>query len=71
MQIQTYEQRILTPDAGKYLCNMTDRIISDKVFLGINADSSVWTEIDEKEKLILETEWEAELLEEINDEQSI
>lgn len=60
MQVQKKEYKILVPDSGKYLCNMKDRVISDQVFLGINADPSDWTEIDETTKTILENEWELE-----------
>ena len=42
------------------LCNMTDRVTSDKVYLGINADESLWTEIDDAEREHLEAEWYAE-----------
>ena len=49
--------RVITPSDGKLLCNMTDRIVSDKVYLGKNADETVWTEIDEEEREHLESEW--------------
>lgn len=52
--------RVLTPDDGMLLCNMTDKVISDKVYLGKNADETAWTEIDEAEKESLEAEWEQE-----------
>lgn len=61
MQIQTYEQRVLIPDEGMYLYSEKDKVISDKVFLGVEADASAWVEIDEAEKNRLEAEWEAEL----------
>lgn len=49
--------RVITPSDGKMLCNMTDKVISDKVYLGINADETVWTEIEESEKESLESKW--------------
>lgn len=52
--------RVIIPSDGKLLCNMTDRIISDKVYLGKNADETVWTEIDEAEREALETKWNEE-----------
>ena len=52
--------RVLTPSDGMLLCNMTDRVTSDKVYLGINADESLWTEIDDAEREHLEAEWYAE-----------
>ncbi|MBE5922044.1 MAG: hypothetical protein E7269_04740 [Lachnospiraceae bacterium] len=60
MQVQTYEQRILIPDEGKYLYNKKAQTVSTKVYLGINADASEWGEIDEETKLALEAEWERE-----------
>ena len=58
MQIEVYEQRILIPEEGKWLYNATDNVISDKVYLGINADASAWVEITEKEKQKIEEEME-------------
>lgn len=58
MQMQTYEQRILIPEAGKWLYNATDKVISDKVYLGKNADASLWVEIGEEEKKHIEAEKE-------------
>ena len=58
MKIQTYEQRILIPEDGKYLYNESCRIISDKVYLGKEADASEWVEITSEEKEALEREWE-------------
>lgn len=60
MQVQKKEYKILVPDPGKHLCNMKDRVISDQVFLGINADPSEWVEIDEATKEELERKWELE-----------
>ena len=61
MQMETYEQRILIPEEGKWLYNEEAKTFSDKVFLGKNADASEWKEITEDQKLQLEAEWEAEM----------
>ena len=53
-------QRIITPTDGMWLLNSKDRVISDKVYLGKNADESAWVEIPESEKQRLEAEWESE-----------
>ena len=58
MKVETYEQRILTPEEGKYLYNENAKVISDKVYLGKEADSSEWVEITQEEKEALEREWE-------------
>ena len=58
MQMKTYEQRILIPEENKWLYNATDNVISDKVYLGINADASAWVEIGEEEKKHIEAEGE-------------
>jgi len=57
MTKETYEQRILTADEGKYLYNENAQSISDKVYLGKEADESEWVEITEQEKERLEAEW--------------
>lgn len=63
--------RVITPSDGKLLCNMTDRIVSDKVYLGVNADETAWTEIEESERENLETMWnEKTVLEPSNDDYS-
>lgn len=61
MQIEVYEQRILIPEEGKWLYNATDNVISDKVYLGINADASAWVEVTEEEKQKIEAEYEASM----------
>lgn len=61
MKIEVYEQRVLTPDTGKYLYNETANIISDKVYLGINANENEWVEINEDQKI----EIESKLIEEL------
>ena len=55
-------QRILTPEDGMYLCNRKSQVISEKVYLGINASESDWEEITESEKLQLEAQWNGEPL---------
>jgi hypothetical protein len=54
MEIKTYAQRILIPDEGKYLYNETIQVISEKVYLGINADEKEWIEITEEQKQEIE-----------------
>lgn len=62
MEIKRYEQRILIPDNGKYLYNETAQVISDdKVYLGINADETEWTEITEEQKQEIEKQLNEEL----------
>lgn len=65
MQMQTYEQRILIPEQGKYLCNHEAKTVSEKVYLGKDADASAWVEITAAEKKALEKQWEEEALAEI------
>lgn len=54
MKIEVYEQRVLIPDENKYLYNETAQVISDKVYLGINANENEWKEISEEEKQEIE-----------------
>ena len=61
MKIQTYEQRILIPEEGHFLVNHTAKTISDKVYLGINADASEWVEITLDEAEALQKQWEVEM----------
>ena len=61
MKIQTYEQRILIPEEGHFLVNHTAKTISDKVFLGINADAAEWVEITAEEAEALQKQWEEEM----------
>ena len=58
----TNNQRTLTPDNGMWLYNKNAQVISDKVYLGINADESEWSEITDSEKLQLEAQWNGEPL---------
>lgn len=52
--------RIITPSEGMWLYKESDRIISDKVYLGVNDTEAGWTEITEERKNELEALWEAE-----------
>ena len=61
MTIQTYEQRILIPEEGHLLCNHSAKVVSEKVYLGINADASEWVEITLEEAEELQKQWEAEI----------
>ena len=58
MKIETYEQRIVTPEAGHFLYNENAKTFSDKVYLGVNADVSEWVEVTEEEKVEIEASWE-------------
>lgn len=61
MKLETTNNiRILTPSEEMWLCNMKDRVISDKVYLGKNASETEWIEIDDSEKARLETLWDSE-----------
>lgn len=51
--------RVITPSEGYWLYNESEKIISDKVFLGVNASENDWVEITEEEKENLEILWEA------------
>lgn len=60
MTVQTYEQRILIPEENKWLYNDSAKVISDKVYLGKEADASEWVEITQEEKEALESQQEQE-----------
>ncbi len=49
--------RVITPEADMWLCNENARTISDKVYLGINAEQTAWRDITEEEKARLEELW--------------
>ncbi len=58
MTIKTINnQRVLTPDNGMYLYNENIQVISDCVYLGVEADASEWTEITDEKKQELEALW--------------
>ena len=61
MKIEVYEQRVLIPEENKYLYNETAQVISDKVYLGINANENEWTEITEEQKQEIEKKLYEEL----------
>lgn len=60
MKVQTYEQRILIPEENKWLYNDSAKVISDKVYLGKEADASEWVEITQEEKEAIESQQEQE-----------
>ena len=61
MKIETINnQRILTPDNEMWLLNAKCQVISDKVYLGIEADESDWTEITSEDKARFEALWNGE-----------
>ena len=61
MKIEVYEQRVLIPEENKYLYNETAQVISDKVYLGINANENEWIEITEEQKQEIEKKLNEEL----------
>ena len=61
MKVETYEQRILIPEKGKWLYNENAKVISDKVYLGKEADASEWVEINTEEKEALEVQWKVDV----------
>lgn len=61
MKIEVYEQRVLIPEENKYLYNETAQVISDKVYLGINANENDWIEITEEQKQEIEKKLYEEL----------
>ena len=50
-------QRVLTPDDNMWLCNESQRVISDKVYLGVEADETDWVEITDERKQEIEAMW--------------
>lgn len=52
--------RVITPEADMWLCNEEQHVISDKVYLGVNADETMWRDITEEEKASLEALWNTE-----------
>lgn len=61
MKIETTNnQRILTPENDMWLYNKNHQVISDKVYLGIEADESDWTEITSEDKARFEALWNGE-----------
>ena len=64
----TKNYRILTPNDGMWLYNAKGRTISDKVYLGVNADETSWSEITEEEKFSLESQWKQEDLSQVTEQ---
>ena len=52
--------RVITPEADMWLCNEEHQVISDKVYLGVNADETMWKDITENEKVNFEALWNTE-----------
>ena len=49
--------RVITPNNNMWLCNENDKVISDRIYLCINADEATWHEITGSEKTRLEELW--------------
>lgn len=58
MKTETMQIRILIPSENHYLVNKKEKIISDKVFIGKEANADDWQEITADEKESLEEKWE-------------
>lgn len=61
MRIETYTQRVLYPSDEHYLVNRIAKTVSDRVFLGVDADASEWEEVPKEEARIIMEEWEKEV----------
>lgn len=53
--------RVITSEDGMRLCNEEQRVISDKVYLGVNADETMWKDVTEEEKENFEALWNTEM----------
>lgn len=53
-------QRPLIPSDGNWLYNEKNKIVTDFVLLGIEADEADWVEISTEEKVRLEALWDEE-----------
>ena len=60
MITETMKIKILIPSEYHFLYNAEAKTISDKVFLGKDANEGDWQEITLSEKERLEEEWEKE-----------
>lgn len=61
MELQVIKnQRVITPSENNWLYNTNAKVISDKVYLGVNADENEWVEITTEEKELLESQWKNE-----------
>ena len=72
MKIETINGiRVATPESGMFLCNAEQKVICNKVYLGVNSNENDWKEITETEKADLETLWNAEAIPEtLKDEEA-
>lgn len=61
MTTETMKIKVLYPSENHFLYNAEAKTISDKVFLGIDANESDWQEITLSEKERLEEEWKKEV----------
>lgn len=61
MTTETMKIKVLYPSENHFLYNAEAKTISDKVFLGKNANESDWQEITVSEKERLEEEWRKEV----------
>ena len=60
MTTETMKIKVLYPSENDFLYNAEAKTISDKVFLGKNANEGDWQEITLSEKERLEEEWRKE-----------
>ena len=60
MEIKNKSYKMVTPSEGKWLCNETEKTISDKAYMPDGADVSVWKEITDAKKQDLEAQWQTE-----------
>lgn len=61
MTTETMKIKVLYPSENHFLYNAEAKTISDKVFLGKDANESNWQEITLSEKERLEEEWKKEV----------
>ena len=52
MKIETINGiRVATPESRMLLCNEEQKVICEKVYLGVNSEEALWKEIAEAEKM--------------------
>ena len=61
MTTETMQINVLIPSENHFLVNENEKVISEKVFLGKEANADDWREITAEEKETLEKEWEKEI----------
>ena len=61
MTTETMQINVLVPSDNHFLVNENEKVISEKVFLGKEANADDWREITAEEKEALEKEWEKEI----------